>query len=83
MQIVVCMVDMGGVAASGWRLIVVAAMANLVFKAGMVGLIGHRRLLAQIAVLFAVVAVSCRLLRKSSAHVRYLLWLLVVVKCLT
>jgi beta-lactamase regulating signal transducer with metallopeptidase domain len=37
----------------------------------------------QIAVLFVLVAVTCRLLRRSSAHVRYLLWLLVLVKCLT
>jgi len=44
-----------GLAASdGWRLIVVAALANFVFKAALVGVIGHRRLLGQIALLFSV-----------------------------
>jgi uncharacterized membrane protein (DUF4010 family) len=38
----------------GWRLIIVAALANLAFKAGVVGLIGHRRLFKQIAMLFAL-----------------------------
>jgi len=37
----------------------------------------------QIAVVFGVVAVICWLSRRSSAHWRYLLWLIVVVKCLT
>ncbi|MGB2823096.1 MAG: M56 family metallopeptidase [Phycisphaerae bacterium] len=36
----------------------------------------------QIAAVFAVVAVACRLLRKASAHWRYLLWLIVLAKCL-
>ena len=40
--------------ATGWRLIIVAALANLVFKAGLIGLFGNRRLLGQIALLFAV-----------------------------
>jgi len=42
------------IASDGWRLIVVAAMANLVSKAGIAGLLGGRRLLARIALLFAV-----------------------------
>jgi uncharacterized membrane protein (DUF4010 family) len=41
------------VAGEGWRLIVVAALANLVFKALVVGVLGNRRLLREIAVLFA------------------------------
>ena len=36
----------------------------------------------QIGAVFIVVAVGCWLLRKSSAHWRYLLWLIVLVKCL-
>ena len=38
----------------GWRLIVVAAMANLVSKASIAGLLGGWRLLGQIALLFAI-----------------------------
>jgi beta-lactamase regulating signal transducer with metallopeptidase domain/uncharacterized GH25 family protein len=37
----------------------------------------------QVAVVFGVVWVCCTLLRRASAHWRYLLWLLVVAKCLT
>jgi beta-lactamase regulating signal transducer with metallopeptidase domain len=36
----------------------------------------------QIAAVFAVVAAACQLLRKASAHCRYLLWLIVLAKCL-
>ncbi|MBN1911702.1 MAG: MgtC/SapB family protein [Pirellulales bacterium] len=36
------------------RMIVVASLANLVFKAGIVGLMANRRLLAQIVLLFSV-----------------------------
>jgi len=39
--------------ADGWRLIVVAALANLVFKAAMAGVLGGRALLWRIAILFA------------------------------
>jgi len=42
------------IADTGWRLIVVAALANLIFKAGIIGLIGHRQLLKQILLMFAV-----------------------------
>jgi len=40
---------------SGWRLILVALMANLVFKAGLVALLGHRSLTTRIASLSAIV----------------------------
>ena len=46
------------IAADGWRLIVVAALANLVFKALLAGLLGGRQLLVRIAVLFAVPAIG-------------------------
>ena len=36
----------------------------------------------QIALTFAVVAAACRALRRASAHWRYLLWLVVLVKCI-
>jgi len=42
------------IAAQGWRLILVAAMSNLGFKACVAGLIGGRALLRQIALLFSV-----------------------------
>jgi uncharacterized membrane protein (DUF4010 family) len=38
----------------GWRLIVTAALANLVFKLGIVALLGPRRLLLVIAALFSI-----------------------------
>ncbi len=46
----------------GWRLLIVAAMANLVFKAGIAGLLGHRRLLGHLAVMFSVPLVGGALL---------------------
>jgi uncharacterized membrane protein (DUF4010 family) len=39
---------------NGWRLILVGALANLVFKGGAVALLGHRRLTSRVASLFAV-----------------------------
>lgn len=36
----------------------------------------------QIATIFAVVWAACFLLRRRSAHLRYLLWLLVIAKCI-
>jgi len=36
----------------------------------------------QIIVLFAVVGLGCLFLRRTSAHWRYLPWLVVLVKCL-
>jgi uncharacterized membrane protein (DUF4010 family) len=38
---------------TGWRLILVAALANLLFKGAAVALLGHRRLLAPVAAAFA------------------------------
>ena len=47
-------VDNGGIPASvGWRLIVVASISNLLFKCGIVALLGRRRLLYRVALLFA------------------------------
>jgi uncharacterized membrane protein (DUF4010 family) len=42
------------VMADGWRLIIVAAMANMLSKAAIAGLLGGWRLLSQIAVLFLI-----------------------------
>jgi uncharacterized membrane protein (DUF4010 family) len=42
------------VAADGWRLIVVAAMANMVSKAALAGILGGWRLLVAITCLFLV-----------------------------
>jgi uncharacterized membrane protein (DUF4010 family) len=39
---------------TGWRLILVAAMSNLVFKAGTVAVLGSKRLLGRIALLFGI-----------------------------
>jgi uncharacterized membrane protein (DUF4010 family) len=41
-------------AQTGWRLIIVAALANLVFKAGLCGVLGNRRLLWRIILLFSI-----------------------------
>jgi uncharacterized membrane protein (DUF4010 family) len=38
--------------ATGWRAILIASMSNLVFKAGIVAVLGHRRLFGRIALLF-------------------------------
>lgn len=40
---------------SGWRLILAAALSNLVFKAGLVGVLGNRSLFGQVALLFGIV----------------------------
>ena len=40
--------------ADGWRLIVVASLANLVFKAVMVGILGGRRLFLEVTMLFGI-----------------------------
>jgi uncharacterized membrane protein (DUF4010 family) len=37
-----------------WRMILMASMANLVFKAGTVAVVGNRRLFARVAVLFTI-----------------------------
>lgn len=40
--------------ADGWRMLVVASMANLVFKAAIVGLMANRRLLSRVVLLFLI-----------------------------
>jgi uncharacterized membrane protein (DUF4010 family) len=42
------------IAVDGWRLIIVAALANLVFKAGIASLLGYRLLAARVALMFSV-----------------------------
>jgi uncharacterized membrane protein (DUF4010 family) len=42
----------------GWRVIAIAALANLGFKAGAVALLGHRALLARIALGYGAVMVA-------------------------
>ena len=39
---------------TGWRLILVAAMSNLVFKAGTVAMLGSRKLLGRVTLLFGI-----------------------------
>ena len=46
------------ITADAWRLIVAAALANLVFKAGIAGLLGCRQLLGRIALLFCTPVVG-------------------------
>jgi uncharacterized membrane protein (DUF4010 family) len=41
-------------AATGWRLILIGSMSNLVFKTGVVAVLGHRGLLGRVAALFAI-----------------------------
>jgi uncharacterized membrane protein (DUF4010 family) len=48
----------GQVMADGWRIIVVAALANLVSKSAIAGLLGGWRLMARIAILFAIPAIG-------------------------
>ena len=42
----------------GWKFIIVASVANLAFKAGLIGVLGNRRLLRQILILFSIPAVG-------------------------
>ncbi|HUG91064.1 MAG TPA: MgtC/SapB family protein [Planctomycetaceae bacterium] len=44
--------------AVGWRMIVIATMSNLVFKAAIVAWLGHRRLLKWVAALFGLALLS-------------------------
>lgn len=49
------LVDSGGLEADrGWRLILVGSLSNLVFKAGLVAVLGHRRLRGRILTAFGV-----------------------------
>jgi uncharacterized membrane protein (DUF4010 family) len=41
-------------AANAWRIILIAALANLAFKGALVALLGHRRLLARAGALFGI-----------------------------
>lgn len=41
-------------ASTGWRLILLASLSNLAFKAGMVAVLGNRQLLLRIAVIFGI-----------------------------
>jgi uncharacterized membrane protein (DUF4010 family) len=43
--------------AAGWRLLIIALMSNLVFKAGAVALLGHRKLTAHVASLYSAALV--------------------------
>jgi uncharacterized membrane protein (DUF4010 family) len=45
-------------AGTGWRLIVVASMANLAFKAGTVAVLGERRLFGRVALSFGIAAAA-------------------------
>jgi uncharacterized membrane protein (DUF4010 family) len=47
---------------TGWRLVLVAAASNLVFKAGMVAVLGNRRLFGIVAALFAAGIVATAVL---------------------
>ncbi len=42
-------------ASNGWRLVLTAAIANLVFKAGIVASLGSKRLFGRVGLLFAVI----------------------------
>jgi uncharacterized membrane protein (DUF4010 family) len=49
----------GGISAgTAWRAIVVAAIANLVFKAGLVAALGGSMLFKRVAILFAIEIVA-------------------------
>ena len=41
----------------GWKVIVAAVMANLIFKAGLVAMLGHRRLFLRVASLFGILVI--------------------------
>jgi uncharacterized membrane protein (DUF4010 family) len=46
---------------TGWRMILIGALSNLVFKAGAVAVLGHRRLLFRVTIAFGI-ALLCGLL---------------------
>jgi uncharacterized membrane protein (DUF4010 family) len=39
---------------TGWKVIVCAVMANLIFKAALVGMLGHRKLFIRVSILFGI-----------------------------
>ncbi len=45
-------------AETGWKVIFSAVIANLTFKAGLVALLGHRKLFQRIAILFGVLVIA-------------------------
>jgi len=47
---------------TGWRMMLVGALSNIVFKAAVIGIVGHRRLLRYIAVLFTLSLIGGALL---------------------
>ena len=47
---------------NGWRLIIIGAMSNLVFKAGIIGALGGRQLLKRIVILFSIPMIGGTLL---------------------
>ena len=47
---------------TGWRVILLAALSNLVFKGGIVALLGGRRLLISISILFSIALTGVGLL---------------------
>jgi uncharacterized membrane protein (DUF4010 family) len=42
---------------TGWKVIVAAVMANLIFKAGLVAMLGHRKLFLRVAGLFGILVI--------------------------
>lgn len=42
----------------GWKVIVAAVMANLAFKAGLVAMLGHRKLFLRVACLFGILIIA-------------------------
>ena len=42
----------------GWRIIIIAAMSNLVFKAGIIAFWGHRQLLIRVTIYYGIVLVA-------------------------
>jgi uncharacterized membrane protein (DUF4010 family) len=53
------LVNTGSVDAdNGWRLITIALMANVLFKGGLASVLGHRRLVALIAPLCAIILIG-------------------------
>jgi uncharacterized membrane protein (DUF4010 family) len=60
-------------AADGWRVIVIASMSNLVFKAAVAGLVGNKQLLWRVLLLFAVPFVTGIALLLAWPHLAHLL----------
>jgi uncharacterized membrane protein (DUF4010 family) len=42
---------------TGWKVIVSAVMANLIFKAALVAMLGHRKLFVRVAILFGILVI--------------------------